>query len=370
MSRSCEARRRWTMIRPIAAGSGLERRDFGPPGLDRRRAERRDLRLLLSSRRVWRGAAVLPRSGGRQFDWCTGLHACQRRIAIKDDGRRSECTLGTVPRSTAPFAQQRAYMRRLPFVAWHCLPFLPRICRRSSGRQARRNYAVNGFPAPGTAPYHNFGRGHQKRATECAAAAIWRADAAATPAHLQDTSATAPAQKADLGAEAVERRTGVKIIRAGGGAAPEALIIDVAKALNAGLPAAPDPRLIEQTPHGPIPRIGADGARPSEVYARPTAMSSGGLTRRAAHCFAHWWHGSCSRAQRNRRSQICRAPSRSASLPMEPILRAKRRARARQATRSSCKFRWSPSISRATIPARTRFSRAPGKPRISTILPG
>jgi polysaccharide deacetylase 2 family uncharacterized protein YibQ len=93
-----------------------------------------------------------------------------------------------------------------------------------------------------------------------------------------DTTATVPAQKAGSGSEAIERRTGVKIIRAGGGAAPEALIIDVAKALNTGLPAAPDPRLIEQTPHGPIPRIGGDGARPSEVYARP-AVSSAGLTR-------------------------------------------------------------------------------------------
>ncbi|HEX3496178.1 MAG TPA: divergent polysaccharide deacetylase family protein [Methylocella sp.] len=92
---------------------------------------------------------------------------------------------------------------------------------------------------------------------------------------LQDTPATVPAQKASLGAEAVERRAGVKIIRAGGGGAPESLVIDVAKALNTGLPAAPDPRLIEQTPHGPVPRIGADGARPSEVYARPAGSSSG-----------------------------------------------------------------------------------------------
>lgn len=101
-----------------------------------------------------------------------------------------------------------------------------------------------------------------------------------TAAPLQDAAATVPAQKDGLGAEAIERRTGVKIIRAGGGGAPEALVIDVAKALNTGLPAAPDPRLIEQTPHGPIPRIGADGARPSEVYARST-ISTDGLTQGA-----------------------------------------------------------------------------------------
>jgi polysaccharide deacetylase 2 family uncharacterized protein YibQ len=101
-----------------------------------------------------------------------------------------------------------------------------------------------------------------------------------TPAPLQDAPAAVPAEKAGLAAEAVERRTGVKIIRAGGGGAPEALVIDVAKALNTGLPSAPDPRLIEQTPHGPVPRIGADGARPSEVYAR-SAISTDGLTQGA-----------------------------------------------------------------------------------------
>jgi polysaccharide deacetylase 2 family uncharacterized protein YibQ len=32
---------------------------------------------------------------------------------------------------------------------------------------------------------------------------------------------------------------------------------------------APDPRLVERTQHGMLPRIGADGSRPSRVYARP-----------------------------------------------------------------------------------------------------
>jgi uncharacterized protein len=141
--------------------------------------------------------------------------------------------------------------------------FLPELVRPS----AAALYAANGVPASGTAPYEGPAGGPinahpPQRIAEGAS----------------DTTATVPAQKAGVGAEAVERRTGVKIIRAGGGAAPEALIIDVAKALNTGLPAAPDPRLIEQTPHGPIPRIGVDGARPPEVYARP-AVSSGGLAQ-------------------------------------------------------------------------------------------
>jgi uncharacterized protein len=130
-------------------------------------------------------------------------------------------------------------------------------------------YAANGIPASGTAPYQTPAGGPNNAHPPQRIAEV-----------ASDTTATVPAQKAGVGAEAVERRTGVKIVRAGGAAAPEALIIDVAKALSTGLAAAPDPRLIEQTPHGPIPRIGADGARPSEVYARP-AVSSGGLTQGA-----------------------------------------------------------------------------------------
>ncbi len=142
--------------------------------------------------------------------------------------------------------------------------FLPAVVRPPGAAL----YAATGVPAPGTAPYETpAGVPNNAHPPQRIAAVV------------SDTTATVPAQqKAGLGTEAVERRTGVKIIRAGAAAAPEALIIDVAKALDTGLPAAPDPRLIEQTPRGPIPRIGADGARPSEVYAR-SAVSSGGLTQ-------------------------------------------------------------------------------------------
>jgi polysaccharide deacetylase 2 family uncharacterized protein YibQ len=143
--------------------------------------------------------------------------------------------------------------------------FLPALVRPPGAAL----YAANGVPASGTAPY-----GAPVGGSNNAHPSQRIAEGAS------DSTATVPAQKASSGAAAVERRTGVKIVRAGGGAAPEALIIDVTKALDTGLPAAPDPRLIEQTPHGPIPRIAADGARPSEVYAR-TAGSSGGLTQGA-----------------------------------------------------------------------------------------
>jgi uncharacterized protein len=70
----------------------------------------------------------------------------------------------------------------------------------------------------------------------------------------------------------VEAASGVKVTRAGGGGPPDARIIDVQRALAVRLEAAPDPRLVETSRAGPLPRIGADGARPFEVYARPVML--------------------------------------------------------------------------------------------------
>ena len=70
----------------------------------------------------------------------------------------------------------------------------------------------------------------------------------------------------------VEAASGVKVIRGGGGGPPSARIIDVERALAVRLNAAPDPRLVETSRAGPLPRIGADGARPFEVYARPVTL--------------------------------------------------------------------------------------------------
>jgi polysaccharide deacetylase 2 family uncharacterized protein YibQ len=61
-------------------------------------------------------------------------------------------------------------------------------------------------------------------------------------------------------------------MRAGGGGPPNARIIDVERALAVRLEAAPDPRLIETSRAGGLPRVGADGARPFEVYARPVLL--------------------------------------------------------------------------------------------------
>jgi uncharacterized protein len=83
-------------------------------------------------------------------------------------------------------------------------------------------------------------------------------------------ASSAPA--AATGPETIEKQAGVKIVRADGGGPPGAVVIDVAKALSAAVTTA-DPRLIEQSRYGPVPRIGVDGARPSKVYSR-AAFSS------------------------------------------------------------------------------------------------
>jgi polysaccharide deacetylase 2 family uncharacterized protein YibQ len=81
-------------------------------------------------------------------------------------------------------------------------------------------------------------------------------------------------------ADQVEAASGVKVTRAGGGRPPNALIIDVPRALAVRLVAAPDQRLVENSRYGPLPRIAVGGARPFEVYARPippdTKLKAGG----------------------------------------------------------------------------------------------
>ncbi len=75
-----------------------------------------------------------------------------------------------------------------------------------------------------------------------------------------------------LSADQAEAASGVKVIRGGGGGPPNARIIDVERALAVRLNAAPDPRLIETSRLGLLPRVGADGGRPFEVYARPVLL--------------------------------------------------------------------------------------------------
>lgn len=101
---------------------------------------------------------------------------------------------------------------------------------------------------------------------------------AAPPAQAQAAAATVSAPGGPSVAQ-IEAASGVKINRPPGMGAPGALIIQVPQAdgrvgAAIALNAAPDPRLIEKSPHGPLPRIGADGAKPSEVYARPVIVGA------------------------------------------------------------------------------------------------
>ncbi len=66
----------------------------------------------------------------------------------------------------------------------------------------------------------------------------------------------------------VENVSGVRVTRGGNAGAPGALIIRVEDAAGR-LPPAPDPRVSEKTKAGLLPKIGADGTRPAQLYARP-----------------------------------------------------------------------------------------------------
>ncbi|MBV8964379.1 MAG: divergent polysaccharide deacetylase family protein [Hyphomicrobiales bacterium] len=57
------------------------------------------------------------------------------------------------------------------------------------------------------------------------------------------------------------------------------MVIRIPDALGAKLAAAPDPRLVERSDFGPLPRIGPDGARPAQVYARPAPSPAKGRPR-------------------------------------------------------------------------------------------
>jgi hypothetical protein len=70
------------------------------------------------------------------------------------------------------------------------------------------------------------------------------------------------AGRAETAAESIDAQSGVKIVRAGGAAAPGALIIDVAKALRAQAAAAGDSGMIEQPLGAPRPRIRRAAAQP------------------------------------------------------------------------------------------------------------
>src|SRR5271165_420145 len=108
--------------------------------------------------------------------------------------------------------------------------------------------------------------------------AVAKVEVAPAPAPPQPPPPEAPASVHEAAAPAIgsadqmEAASGVKVTRVGGGGPPNALIIDVPQALAVRLEAAPDARLVEKSRYGLLPRVGADGTRPFEAYARPIVL--------------------------------------------------------------------------------------------------
>ncbi len=93
-------------------------------------------------------------------------------------------------------------------------------------------------------------------------------------AGAEATATIRPGQQRSTAGD-LETESGVRVVRQGGGGAPGALIIHVPEEFGVQLIPAPDRRLVDKGRFGPLPKIGADGSRPSDVYARPLVTSSG-----------------------------------------------------------------------------------------------
>ena len=96
----------------------------------------------------------------------------------------------------------------------------------------------------------------------------------AAPAASAASAAKADPTLATANADQIEADSGVKVVRSDGGGAGGSMIIDVPQALSLRLPPAPDKRLVEKSRFGLLPRVGADGARPADVYGRPVFASA------------------------------------------------------------------------------------------------
>ncbi len=90
---------------------------------------------------------------------------------------------------------------------------------------------------------------------------------------------TQQAERPEANAGQLEDEAGVRVVRPGANA-PNAVVIRVPDANpTVRLNPAPDRRLVERSRHGPLPRVGEDGARPFQVYARPAPPVEAGQPR-------------------------------------------------------------------------------------------
>ena len=74
-------------------------------------------------------------------------------------------------------------------------------------------------------------------------------------------------------ASEIEQMSGVKVTRTGSPDAPGAMIIQLDRPAGIRLTPAPDKRLVEKGRYGLLPKIGADGSKPMDVYSRPVSLS-------------------------------------------------------------------------------------------------
>ena len=169
-----------------------------------------------------------------------------------------------------------------------------------------------------------------------------------------DAGLARPPRRRRRSAAEVEDASGVSIMRPNGSAAPGAVIIRVPEPENGKLAPAPDSRLVERSRHGLLPKVGADGAKPWRVYARPAGAAGGRRAPGARIALLVTGLGISPSATAGAIAQP--------SARRDPRLRALRRrsrqdrggARGARATRSCSRCRWSRSTIRTTIPGRTR----------------
>lgn len=87
------------------------------------------------------------------------------------------------------------------------------------------------------------------------------------------TANPTPPSGAPREAGEIEAASGVAVIRPAGASAPGSVLLQVPDAPGRLAPA-PDPRLVERTRHGALPRVGPDGARALNVYRRKPAAAA------------------------------------------------------------------------------------------------
>ena len=104
---------------------------------------------------------------------------------------------------------------------------------------------------------------------------------APNPVQTASKSDTALSSNRSSAAE-LEQESGVRVVRQNGAAAPSAIIIRVPDGQTSYLAVSPDKRLVEKSRHGPLPRIGSDGLKPLDLYARAPSQAARSKTVKIA----------------------------------------------------------------------------------------